>query len=179
MGDTVAVIDQDALREHLDAANVWGPINHPGANMPDCGYGPPEPGNVSRWNGWNDTVAVGTDSTGRPVVVGLHHYASGHVSPWAGYAGQTPRLSGADITWVTADFEFPLYLLPAHGVINHPEHTPRTCRQSFLGEDHRIHWCTRMDHPATEAHAVVPRTAYPDVNPDEDQPGFMGDAYNL
>lgn len=144
--------DPSEVVAHLEQAGTRGPSLHPGAQAPDYGYSVPE-GKVNRWSGWNDTYAIGYDATGRPVFVGLHHYASGHTNPFAGYVGSTPRLS-SDPVWSMAELEFPLDLQEPVAVIRHPEHTPTVCRATFLGEDHRIHWCNRLAHPTSEAHAL-------------------------
>jgi hypothetical protein len=103
---TVVVSDVDALKAHLLAPGVIGPTLHPDAHTDEL---------RNRWNGWNRAVALGIGADGLPVTAEVWEFASGHRDFAA-----NDHLSGNALR----DLAYPLSMLPAVPMIDHPEHTP-------------------------------------------------------
>lgn len=103
------------VRIHLADARTQPPSLHPRIDHPNA---------TLRWNGWNSTVTVGEDALQRPLLVQADHYASGGSPDRYYYALSSNRMRTAGVVAPFAELDYPVRLLPARSIINHPEHTP-------------------------------------------------------
>lgn len=110
---TTTITSYEELCEYMDAVGVKGPSLHPrtfaNGGVVDSW------GSDGVWNGWNMAVAMGMDGNGKYVSIELWCFASGRQDHEA-----NGHLGGE----VWERLAYPLELLPALPVINHPKHTP-------------------------------------------------------
>lgn len=118
--ETTTLAGPEDAQRFLLAVGVQGPVLHPRANVPDLGWQAPY-----RWNGWNRTLAIGSDANGQPVKLESVHYASEGSKPqWAGGSliEDGIRLGNVEFAW--ENIAWPVEAMPAIAIILHPEHTP-------------------------------------------------------
>lgn len=108
---TTRLNDAEAAKDYLDAAGTPGPSLHPFIRSRD---------HWRTWSGWNDTVAMGFDANGLPVIIEAHIGTAGHHSYASGQPGYA--LNGSSLAFTNV--AFPIEVLPATTVIRHPQYTP-------------------------------------------------------